>query len=608
MVSVEKSQSDGLAFAINVHARLVSDFPKTPYQSWCQWVHNNKALSVADKWHRILSWDVNPSDYTNATLFSADWQLWKFLAKFSEGEQPTEDAKLFARQKFLQSEDACRSFNQHRISGELPRGYHLLNDGIRKICDKVLGDVKDFFTFVESMDVSTRTLLIRTSTEYCRTPGLVVDDDISVVPKFGPGVSVSPFNEGESISSQQQKLIHGSVTASCAYLANWLSSIWHIPNAHIVAGDVLTYVLKQVGEARTICFGPSMNMLVQKLIGLYIRHKLKVVLKIDLSDQSRNRRTAELGSLCDSYSSSDLTSASDLNAYMFVLDSLSLGWFTLLDDARSKQYYDRSTSQWTPYEKFSTMGNGFTFELETLLFAAIVLSATELWGRRLSLNEMCVYGDDLLFPKEHYFIVQQALIMCGHKPNYKKSFHSGSFRESCGGDYFCGWDVTPFKLKRLHLNEAKTMVNLYNGLLIVSSRCTHGAGVSDWYTRALSFIKRWLLSHYARMSEGPYEEISVSTYNDRMYQRSNRWLWSDNPTHNVVWSRYIQCRVPKYLLMESAVIRSVKDSEDPRKRRYAVFDVTIEYARYAISCGFEPTQLATKVERFRRNPMLIGPR
>jgi hypothetical protein len=86
------------------------------------------------------------------------------------------------------------------------------------------------------------------------------------------------------------------------------------------------------------------------------------------------------------------------------------------------------------YEKISSMGNGFTFELETAIFYCLVRAAS---------GHAMAYGDDLICHAHSYSFVCDVLAFCGFEVNAKKSFYRGPFRESCGGHYFKGVDVTP---------------------------------------------------------------------------------------------------------------------------------------------------------------------
>jgi hypothetical protein len=98
---------------------------------------------------------------------------------------------------------------------------------------------------------------------------------------------------------------------------------------------------------------------------------------------------------------------------------------------------------WRELEKFSSMGNGCTFELESLLFLCICRSIIpeNLHGC------ISVYGDDIIIPQEYTEAVVERLNSLGFSVNADKSFWQGSFRESCGSFTFDGIDVRPFYLK-----------------------------------------------------------------------------------------------------------------------------------------------------------------
>jgi len=111
------------------------------------------------------------------------------------------------------------------------------------------------------------------------------------------------------------------------------------------------------------------------------------------------------------------------------------------------------------------MGNGFTFELETLIFAALMSVLLMKNGRSGNLGEdVFVFGDDILIPDDLAREAEAVLSYCGFSLNREKSF-SGSigFRESCGGDFYEGADVRPFYLKELR-DDPWQLLPDYNGL------------------------------------------------------------------------------------------------------------------------------------------------
>jgi hypothetical protein len=137
----------------------------------------------------------------------------------------------------------------------------------------------------------------------------------------------------------------------------------------------------------------------------------------------------------------DMTSASELISYDLVDWLLPPSWFNLLDLARVKHTLMPDGRKFI-LNKFSSMGNGYTFELETLIYASVVYSTVP-----PSLHHLCaVNGDDMIYPKDYHADIVRILTSCGFVVNTKKTHTDGDFFESCGKHYFCGRDVTPFYL------------------------------------------------------------------------------------------------------------------------------------------------------------------
>jgi hypothetical protein len=91
------------------------------------------------------------------------------------------------------------------------------------------------------------------------------------------------------------------------------------------------------------------------------------------------------------------------------------------------------------------MGNSYTFELESLLFFGITWAVCNLLG--LPCDQLSVYGDDIIAPAAARTKLQAVLQELGFTVNTEKSYSDGPFRESCGKDYFKGFDIRPFYLK-----------------------------------------------------------------------------------------------------------------------------------------------------------------
>ncbi len=211
---------------------------------------------------------------------------------------------------------------------------------------------------------------------------------------------------------------------------------------NIVHGNRLTTVPKSAKTDRVIAIEPTMNMFVQKAIGTMIRRRLRSV-GIDLNDQSRNQALAWRGSLDGSLATIDLRSASDTVSCGIVDLLLPEGWVTPMKIARSPCTLIDGSLHY--YQKFSSMGNGFTFELESMIFWAISESVTELCGGVA--RDVSVYGDDIIVPSVAARRLIEVLSYFGFQTNTEKTFIDGPFRESCGKHYFRGRDVTPFYLR-----------------------------------------------------------------------------------------------------------------------------------------------------------------
>jgi len=213
--------------------------------------------------------------------------------------------------------------------------------------------------------------------------------------------------------------------------------------ARIVDYNKIAFVPKTAKTERTIAVEPLLNGFIQKGIDEVMRKRLKRV-GIDLRDQTLNQGLALFGSLgddADPYVTIDLSSASDSISIELCRNILPPDWFDLLNQTRSRGYLLDGVLH--TYEKFTTMGNGFCFPLETLIFASLCQVA---YGETSTSPDYSVYGDDIIVRQSVAHRVLELLRVCGFKANPDKTFLSGPFRESCGADWFEGEDVRPINL------------------------------------------------------------------------------------------------------------------------------------------------------------------
>lgn len=221
-----------------------------------------------------------------------------------------------------------------------------------------------------------------------------------------------------------------------------------------VVADVpscLSFVAKNDVTSRTIATEPSLNAYFQQGVDAILRRRLKRFYGIDLErQQAVNRWYARWGSERGHLATIDLSSASDTISLAMCRRFLPPDMMRVLDFCRSDRLQLPDGSVISP-AMVSTMGNAFTFSLQTVLFSCAVVACLifrdkpvrwrgfpNLWG---------VNGDDIICPSSVYSDVAHLLALLGFKVNRDKSFSEGPFRESCGGDYFLGRGLRGVYLK-----------------------------------------------------------------------------------------------------------------------------------------------------------------
>jgi hypothetical protein len=258
--------------------------------------------------------------------------------------------------------------------------------------------------------------------------------------RFGPGATTGVRGSGSVKSDKFDEEIHLTEGLIPFYRTILGDPWWDTKkNPEVVLGSRFTTVPKNAKTDRGICVEPTLNSFVQLGIGALLRNRLKRA-SIDLNDQGRNQsfaRRAWVDGLC----TIDLSQASDSVSWSLVSEVLPPRWFRLLNLARSPFVEVGGATH--ELQKFSSMGNGYTFELESLLFLGVIRTFVpeEYW------SDVTVYGDDLIFPRRYAKPIIDALNYLGFKVNESKSFLAGNFFESCGTDWFKGVNVRPFYLR-----------------------------------------------------------------------------------------------------------------------------------------------------------------
>lgn len=298
----------------------------------------------------------------------------------------------------------------------------------------------------------------------------------------------------------------------------------------------ITFVPKTARTHRSIAIEPLLNGFLQKGVDQLMRLQLKRI-GIDLSDQEPNRRMAREGSYDDedSFVTIDLRSASDSIAKTLCSELLPPEWFAYLDSIRSK-HYELEGSVY-PYHKFCSMGNGFCFPLETLLFTA----ACKASGARQPGVDFRVYGDDIIVRKSIALKLVNLLKFMGFAVNTDKTFLEGPFRESCGADWYRGKDVRPYTLDH-KLDSLQSLFKFLN-LTRRNDFCSHFfSGVRHI---VLGLIPRQLqfFRPYIGLSDSGIDSVSdeyLTSANCVYLSRDRRWSWREllvSPASDIILSR-----------------------------------------------------------------------
>lgn len=398
------------------------------------------ALLERGEWESVLDLSVDPLTYESADAFRDDYFVCEHLSKFPNFDVGI-DRVAVAMEKFRKSERDCLEAN-HRLSS-------------------LYGTA--------STTVSVASYLYTARRKIERLLGPFSWDEAEQHFGFGPG-STTSLKRVRGDAYWKLGAFKPHVTKECLALAytavrrvpRWFAALSGFSGElselefetlservrpedifTLVPGNQVITVPKSAKTDRVIAKEPDMNMFVQKGIGGLIRRRLKRVL-VDLDDQTRNQELAREGSALGNLATVDLSAASDSVCLTLVRELLPPDWFSAIEACRSPQG-TLPSGEVVTYQKVSSMGNGFTFELEALIFWALISSVLDY--SRVSERRVAVYGDDLIFAVELYEPVVNLLSICGFTVNAKKSFAAGKFRESCGMHYFAGRDVTPFYVR-----------------------------------------------------------------------------------------------------------------------------------------------------------------
>lgn len=380
----------------------------------------------ASNFLKVVSATVDPMDYTNADTFGRDYLCAELMSKYPSWDLGIDTAQV-ALSKFELAETLCRETNTFLKSG---------------VGSPVIGPPTD-------------AVLVSAARKINHLLGPFSWTDVFRATAWGPGATTRLSRRHRDAYYKFGGCPH--VTHDLFPIAaKMVKSVpgWDPRYLEVVHGNKVTTVPKNAKTDRIIAIEPDLNLIVQKGIGAMLRRRLNSVGLLHTFAQEENAKLAREGSITGDFATIDLSSASDTISYELVRSLLPPRWLEALEQCRSPVGVLPS-GETIQYQKFSSMGNGYTFELETLLFWSIARAVVD--SMKLRERRVLVYGDDIIVPTDSAEVLIGVLDRFGFKTNLKKTFVSGPFRESCGKHYFNGSDVTPFYVRK----EIKSIDRLY---------------------------------------------------------------------------------------------------------------------------------------------------
>jgi hypothetical protein len=193
--------------------------------------------------------------------------------------------------------------------------------------------------------------------------------------------------------------------------------------------------------------------LMRKLYDVLETHELTAGF-VNFTDQTINQKLAKLASQDGKLATLDLSDASDRVSLDLIRRVFPTNWVEALEACRSEETI-LPNSKVVKLNKFAPMGSSCCFPVEALVFWANVMASSRISTGRRYPCDVYVYGDDIIVDSNLFESAVRGLHSVGLKVNVEKSYFTGPFRESCGGDYHFGSDVTPVRVRKF-LSKSRT--------------------------------------------------------------------------------------------------------------------------------------------------------
>jgi len=446
-----------------------------------QFAHRVRNHIDYEDWDGLVNLKLDPSTYKTAESYFADAACLSFLKKYEP--LPTKvDRRAAAVSAFFEAERECFRTNQ-RLSPYLTGQQSPEDDGVAR---HIAGIRKEILSIVGhrpkarlisgpyTQKASGIAFVVRkdgtrkqVSFQPPRECGLTGKIPQPIGGRFGPG---STFGDRGVYTTLPDKLTsRPTITSSAAwFLLDYGSTLWASTNAELrrdptfVRGNRFVTVPKDATKDRGICVGASINLFYQLGLGRAMKDCLKAS-GIDLTRAPiTHAQVARRASITGEDATIDLRQASDSICKVLVKLCWPSAWHDTMFDLREPSTL--IDDRWYQLEKFSAMGNGYTFEMETITFLGVCMHVMREHGiTPVPGVNVHVFGDDIIVPTSVSKDVIAVLRYLGFQTNESKTFVDGPFRESCGGDFFNGTPVRPYFLKE-EPNEPQQKIAMANGI------------------------------------------------------------------------------------------------------------------------------------------------
>lgn len=369
-----------------------------------------------------------------------------------------------------------------------PKSGHILNDCdvnavffIRQICyllkkEKKLCSPKKvvnaFDSFLETEDSLRKTLpknavdrwyFDRVTSFYGSALESVYPSTISELPRHGPGATSDSLRYNRKFMTRK---FFGSWRNAFSIEEIYGFQAVDIENSSFEPAVPVKVIAvpKTMKTARIIAVEDTAMQFAQQYVSSRFYSslsKIGLTKNLNPNDQSVNQHYARLGSVDRSFSTLDLSEASDRLTAKLVHHALRSAPVLRRQVFAVRTPYARVQLKTIVLKKFASMGSAVTFPIESFTFFCIAISAVLKWfdlsgqhPRSSFLSRLreaerlvFVFGDDIIVPNDASSLAMHLLETYGLKVNRNKSFFNGWFRESCGLDAFKGYDVTPVYLR-----------------------------------------------------------------------------------------------------------------------------------------------------------------